>query len=130
ATRRVQIVTQNLSALHHEFHALKFCDVGQRIPTYGHQIGELSALDRTDGAVPSHHLRIHNGRSANNLRRGHPKLDHVPKFPGLRTVGKCPTPVPKPILTPAATARRKFGSDTSATVRPPYFFASCFRSNW
>src|SRR5207245_3107190 len=88
ATRRVQIVTQNLSALHHEFHALKFCDIGQRIPTYGHEIGEFPALDRTDGAIPSHHLRIHDGRSANNLGWSHPELDHVFEFLDLSTVGK------------------------------------------
>src|SRR5205823_14680799 len=92
---RVQIVTQNLSALHHEFHALKFCDICQRIPTYGHEIGELSALDRTDAAVPSHHLRIHDGRGANNLRRRHPELDHVFEFLGLGAVGKGPDSSPE-----------------------------------
>src|SRR5947209_8426844 len=66
----------------------KFCDIGQRIPTYGHEIGEFPALDRTDGAIPSHHLRIHDGRSANNLGWSHPELDHVFEFLDLSTVGK------------------------------------------
>src|SRR5438094_10660537 len=88
ATWRVQIVTQNLSALHHEFHALKFCDIGQRIPTYSHEIGEFPALDRTDCTIPSHHLRIHDGRSANNLGWSYLVLEYVFEFVDLSTVEK------------------------------------------
>src|SRR6266404_1865070 len=88
AARRVQIVTQHLAALHYKFHALKFCDVGQGVPADSDEIGEFPALDGADVGAPPHHLRIHDGGGANDLRRSHSKFHHVFEFLGLDTMRK------------------------------------------
>src|SRR5207237_2206864 len=77
AGRSIQIIAQDLSTLHYEFHALKLGDISQGIATDGDEVGELAAFDGADVGLPAHHLRVHNGRSPDNLRGSHTELDHV-----------------------------------------------------
>src|SRR6266851_8097922 len=86
ATGRVQIITQDLTTLHHEFHALEFRNISQRVATYGDEVGEFAAFDRTDVSFPSHHLRVHDGRSSYDLRGSHAELDHVFELFHLRSM--------------------------------------------
>src|ERR1700694_964082 len=68
-------VLNNFSALHHKFHSLHLGEVLQRVPGNGDDIGIFTLLKRPDLILPSHHLRIHHGRSLESRYGGHAMSD-------------------------------------------------------
>src|SRR4029077_16346976 len=53
---RCEIVPDHLSGLHHEPHALELADVLEWVRSDGHEVGELTGLNRADAILPAEHL--------------------------------------------------------------------------
>ncbi len=52
----LQIIANDLPALHNEFYSFEFRDVTQRVSCDGDDVRELSLFNRPDTILPTHHL--------------------------------------------------------------------------
>src|SRR6516164_636093 len=74
-----KIISDYLSALHHEANALEPVNVGERVAADGDEIGVFSRLDCTDTVRPTQHLGGVCGDGANHIEGGHSGLAQVKK---------------------------------------------------
>src|SRR5260370_2414564 len=77
----LQIIANDLPALHNEFYALQFGDVTQRVSCHRNDVRELSFFDRANTILPSHHFCRDSGGCLNGLSRLHPLFDAKPELP-------------------------------------------------
>ncbi len=71
------LLSDYLSRLHHELHALQLGDVLQRIARYRDNVGELAGLDCAEAVLLAEQLRSDGGGGLDGLHRRHPILHHV-----------------------------------------------------
>src|SRR5207249_7484461 len=87
--RRRSLVPDDLAALHHKFHALKFGDIRQGIAGNGDEVRVFAFLDGTDAIGPAQNLSINNGARLNGLSGRYTSvLDEGLEFERLRAVRK------------------------------------------
>src|SRR5260370_702253 len=76
-------------------HALQSGNIAHWIAETANDTPEFSSLDGADIRPPSHHLRLHDRRGANHLRRTHSEFNHVAELFCLSAVRKRPHTRPK-----------------------------------
>src|ERR1700722_16541972 len=69
--KSIQFISDDLAALHHKLHSLKFSNVFQRVARNSDHIGKFAFVDRANPVLPAQHFRIDHGRGLQGRNRRH-----------------------------------------------------------